>query len=126
MVIKMIEMNNGEIKSGVLIIEIYYPVKNKNYTQYGKRLYNNLPEKLKGYGKIIPVYFGTIKYRNKSTAGILKYNIEYASWTFFIELFQILNKKKNFINAYNVMLSEYIGIRDFESDIFTFIDSLKF
>lgn len=122
----MNELINGEIRSGVLIIEIYYPVKNKNYTQYGKRFYKSLPEKLKGYGQIKPIYYGTIKYKNRSMAGILKYHIDYATWTFFIELFQILNKKKSFIDAYSVMLSEYITIRDFKNDIFTFIDSLKF
>jgi hypothetical protein len=128
MVVKMIEINKREIKSGVLIIEIYYNNKDgfKNYTQQSKKLFGNLPKKLKGYGSIKPILCATIKYRNYSVGCILKYHIEYATQHFFLELFQILNKKKkSFIMNYNIMISEYVNKEDFKNELLSFVNSLK-
>ncbi|MGC9046959.1 MAG: hypothetical protein ACP5IC_02505 [Minisyncoccia bacterium] len=100
-----------------LTVTIYYPPA-KNYTQLCKYFFTNtLPKSLESLGKIKPVVFATIKYRNQSSAGILKYSIKDVTPEFFIKLFEILEKKKrmnSFIREYSVELSNYFTVDDFK------------
>jgi hypothetical protein len=74
---------------------------------------------LKDLGSIEPITFGTVKYRNRSAAGILKYIIKDPTPEFFIKLFDILEKKKrmnSFVKEYSVELSNYFSVNDFKEN----------